>query len=159
MTAAQISIEQASIAARAADEKLGANIAVIDVSNVMAITDIFVVVSAETERQVASIVEEVETELTAAGLEPKRREGNREFRWVLLDYGNFVVHVQREAEREFYGLDRLYADCPLIEVDGVEPYVRPGQFSTSEDGASVRALDNIEDLPLAGEGPGNDDEY
>ena len=82
MTAAQISIEQASIAARAADEKLGANIAVIDVSNVMAITDIFVVVSAETERQVASIVEEVETELTAAGLEPKRREGNREFRWI-----------------------------------------------------------------------------
>ena len=155
MTAAQISIEQASIAARAADEKLGANIAVIDVSNVMAITDIFVVVSAETERQVASIVEEVETELTAAGLEPKRREGNREFRWVLLDYGNFVVHVQREAEREFYGLDRLYSDCPVIAVEGLEPYPRPGVFA---DDAGVREAETLEDLPLAGEGP-DADEY
>ena len=159
MTASDTARDLAVIAAKAADEKLGSNIAVIDVSDVMAITDIFVVVSADNARQVASIVEEVEDQLTKAGAEPKRREGNREFRWVLLDYGLFVVHIQREAEREFYGLDRLYADCPLIEVDGVEPYVRPGQFSTSEDGASVRALDNIEDLPLAGEGPGNDDEY
>lgn len=155
MTAAQISIEQATIAARAADEKLGANIAVIDVSNVMAITDIFVIASAETERQVSAIVEEVESELTAAGLEPKRREGNREYRWVLLDYGNFVVHVQREAEREFYGLDRLYSDCPVIDVEGLEPYQRPGVFA---DNAGVREAERIEDLPLAGEGP-DADEY
>lgn len=155
MTATQLSIEQATIAAKAADEKLGANIAVIDVSNVMAITDIFVIASADTERQVSAIVEEIESELTDAGLEPKRREGNREFRWVLLDYGNFVVHVQREAEREFYGLDRLYSDCPVIDVEGVEPYQRPGTFA---DNAGVREAETIEDLPLAGEGP-DADEY
>ena len=62
--------------------------------------------------------------------------------------------IQRDAEREFYGLDRLYADCPLIEVEGVEPPERPGQFS---DGAGVRELESIDDLPLAGEGPTSDD--
>ncbi len=157
MTAQQISIDQAIVAAKAADEKLGGNIAVIDVSNVMAITDIFVIASAESERQVAAIVEEVEDELTNIGLEPKRREGNRENRWVLLDYGNFVVHVQREAERDFYGLDRLYADCPAIAVDGLEPYERPGSFG---DDAQVRGAQQLEDLPLAGEGPAPaDDEF
>lgn len=145
MSAAQVSIDQATIAAKAADEKLGTNIAVLDVSQVMGITDIFVVVSASSERQVASIVDEVESELTAAGLEPKRREGNREFRWVLLDYGNFVVHVQREAEREFYGLDRLYADCPAISVEGIAPYERPSDFG------DVREVETLQDLPLAGE--------
>ena len=155
MTAPQISIDRAKIAAKAADEKLGKNIAVIDVSNVMAITDVFVIVSADNERQVAAIVQEVEDDLTDEGVEPKRREGNREFRWVLLDYGMLVVHVQRDAEREFYGLDRLYADCPLIEVEGIEPPARPGQFA---DGAGVRHLEDIDDLPLAGEGPSNDDD-
>lgn len=151
MSAAQISIEQATIAAKAADEKLGTNIAVLDVSQVMGITDIFVVVSANNERQVAAIVDEVEAELTEAGLEPKRREGNREFRWVLLDYGDFVVHVQREQEREFYGLDRLYADCPIIAVEGIEPYQRPEEFT------EVRGVEDLEDLPLAGEIPEDDD--
>ncbi|AIJ34060.1 Protein yqeL [Corynebacterium imitans] len=151
MSAAQISIEQATIAAKAADEKLGTNIAVLDVSQVMGITDIFVVVSANNERQVAAIVDEVEAELTEAGLEPKRREGNREFRWVLLDYGDFVVHVQREQEREFYGLDRLYADCPAITVEGIEPYQRPEDFT------EVRGVEDLEDLPLAGEAPEDED--
>ncbi|OEX92058.1 ribosome silencing factor [Corynebacterium sp. Marseille-P4321] len=150
MTAQPISIEQATIAAKAADEKLGANIAVLDVSNVMAITDIFVIASAESERQVAAIVEEVESELTDNGLEPQRREGNRENRWVLLDYGNFVVHVQREAERDFYGLDRLYADCPVIEVEGLEAYRRPAAFG---DESQARSAQHLEDLPLAGDGP------
>ena len=150
MTAPQISIDRAKIAAKAADEKLGKNIAVIDVSNVMAITDVFVIVSADNERQVAAIVQEVEDDLTDEGVEPKRREGNRENRWVLLDYGNFVVHIQRDAEREFYGLDRLYADCPAIEVEGLEPYERPAAFG---DESKLREAANLEDLPLAGEGP------
>ena len=157
LTAPQISIDRAKIAAKAADEKLGKNIAVIDVSNVMAITDVFVIVSADNERQVAAIVQEVEGDLTDAGVEPKRREGNRENRWVLLDYGNFVVHIQRDAEREFYGLDRLYADCPAIEVEGLEPYERPATFGNE---AEMREAQNIEDLPLAGEGPAAaDDEF
>lgn len=154
MTASDTARELAVVAAKAADEKLGRDIAVIDVSDVLAITDVFVIVSADNERQVAAIVDEIEDALTKAGVEPKRREGNREFRWVLLDYGLFVVHVQRDAEREFYGLDRLYTDCPLIEVEGIEPPERPGQFT---DDAGVRSLESIEDLPLAGEGPARDD--
>lgn len=147
----------AETAALAADEKLATNIAAIDVSDVLAITEVFVLASADTERQVASIVEEVEDELTKKGFEPKRREGNRENRWVLLDYGNFVVHIQREAEREFYGLDRLYADCPAIEVEGLEPYERPATFGNE---AELREAQNIEDLPLAGDGPAAaDDEF
>ena len=161
MTALQTSIDQATIAAKAADEKLGRNIAVIDVSNVLAITDIFVIVSADNERQTASIVEEIEGDLTEAGFEPKRREGNRENRWVLLDYGDIVIHVQRDAERDFYGLDRLYADCPVIEIEGVPPYQREAVFSEAAgagDSDVVRGAETIEDLPLAGEGPSSDDE-
>lgn len=157
LTASQISIDQAVIAAKAADEKLGANIGVIDVSHVMAITDIFVIAGADNERQVAAIVEEIEADLSDADLEPKRREGNRENRWVLLDYGNFVVHVQREAEREFYGLDRLYADCPVIDVDGLEAYTRPGDFAGADDAEGSRTAASVEDLPLAGEGPDADE--
>ena len=93
MTVSDESRRLATIAALAADEKLARNIAVFDVSDVMAITDVFVVASADNERQVGAIVEEVEDELTKAGVEPKRREGNRENRWVLLDYGGLVVHV------------------------------------------------------------------
>ena len=149
--------QMAETAALAANEKLATNIAAIDVSDVLAITEVFVLASADTERQVASIVNEVEDELTKQGFEPKRREGNRENRWVLLDYGNFVVHIQREAEREFYGLDRLYADCPAIEVEGLEPYERPATFGNE---AELREAQNIEDLPLAGDGPAAaDDEF
>lgn len=155
MTAPQISIDRAKIAAKAADEKLGKNIAVIDVSNVMAITDVFVIVSADNERQVAAIVQEVEDDLTDEGVEPKRREGNRENRWVLLDYGNFVVHIQRDAEREFYGLDRLYHDCPALEIEGIEAPERPGEWTN---GVNPREVDSIDELPLADKVPGEDEE-
>jgi len=97
LTASDTARELAVAAAKAADEKLGRDIAVIDVTDVMAITDIFVVISADSERQVAAVVEEVEDALTKMGAEPKRREGNREFRWVLLDYGMLVV--TRSARR------------------------------------------------------------
>ena len=108
----------AETAAHAAQEKLATNIAAIDVSDVLAITEVFVLASADNERQVGSIVDEVEDEMTKQGFEPQRREGNRENRWVLLDYGNIVVHVQRNDQREFYGLDRLYHDCPALEIEG-----------------------------------------
>lgn len=121
MSALEESIRIATIAAKAADEKKADDIAVIDVSDMIAITDCFVVASADNERQVGAIVEEIEDEMTKAGFEPKRREGNRENRWVLLDYGLVVIHVQRQAEREFYGLDRLYRDCPLIEIEDLKP--------------------------------------
>ncbi|QPK80381.1 ribosome silencing factor [Corynebacterium lizhenjunii] len=144
------------LAAKAADEKLASNIAVIDVSDVLAITEVFVIASAETERQVAAIVEEVEDELTKEGFEPKRREGNRENRWVLLDYGHIVVHVQREGERDYYGLDRLYRDCPLLEVDGIALPERPGEWSNE---VNLREVEDIAEIPLAGPAPEEDEEY
>ena len=91
-----------------------------------------------------AIVEEIEDEMTKAGFEPKRREGNRENRWVLLDYGLVVIHVQRQAEREFYGLDRLYRDCPLIEIEGLETFKRESSWS---DEADIRNIDSIDELP------------
>lgn len=143
----------AELAAHAADEKSASNIAVIDVSDVLAITELFVIASADNERQVRSIVEEVEDALTAEGFEPKRREGVRENRWVLLDYGFTVVHIQREQEREYYGLDRLYHDCPLIEIEGIEPATRPGTWD------NIRDVESIDDIPLAEKEPEEDEEY
>lgn len=155
MTVSDESRRLATIAALAADEKLGRDIAVLDVSDVMAISDVFVVASADNERQVGAIVEEVEDRLTEAGVEPLRREGNRENRWVLLDYGVLVVHIQRDTEREFYGLDRLYRDCPLIEVEGIELPDRPGEWTEDVD---VRTVESIDEIPLAAPAPEDEDE-
>ncbi len=145
----------AETAALAAAEKLGGNIAAVDVSDVLAITEVFVIASADTERQVAAIVEEVEDEMTKQGWEPKRREGNREYRWVLLDYGNIVVHVQRVQEREYYGLDRLYHDCPLVEVPGLPAPERPGDWGSE---VNPREVDDIDQIQLAGPDPLDDEE-
>ena len=98
----------AATAAHAAQDKLASNIAAIDVSDVLAITEVFVLASADNERQVGSIVDEVEDQMTAEGFEPQRREGNRENRWVLLDYGNIVIHVQRTDQREH---------CPSLHAE------------------------------------------
>lgn len=144
----------AETAALAADEKLATNIAAIDVSDVLAITEVFVLASADTERQVGSIVEEVEDELTRKGFEPKRREGNRENRWVLLDYGPIVVHVQRNDQREFYGLDRLYHDWPLLDIPGLDTPERPGEWS---DEVNPRDVESIDEIPLAQPEPEDDE--
>lgn len=145
----------AATAAHAAQDKLASNIAAIDVSDVLAITEVFVLASADNERQVGSIVDEVEDQMTAQGFEPQRREGNRENRWVLLDYGNIVIHVQRTDQREYYGLDRLYHDCPLVEIEGIEPPERPGDWTN---GVNPRTVDSIDELPLAQKAPGEDEE-
>ena len=145
----------AETAAHAAQEKLATNIAAIDVSDVLAITEVFVLASADNERQIGSIVDEVEDEMTKQGFEPQRREGNRENRWVLLDYGNIVVHVQRNDQREFYGLDRLYHDCPALEIEGIEAPERPGEWTN---GVNPREVDSIDELPLADKVPGEDEE-
>ena len=100
-------------------------------------------------------MDEVEDEMTKQGFEPQRREGNRENRWVLLDYGNIVVHVQRNDQREFYGLDRLYHDCPALEIEGIESPERPGEWTN---GVNPREVDSIDELPLADKVPGEDEE-
>lgn len=107
----------ATIAAQAAASKLAEDITVIDVSGQLVITDCFVIASATNERQAGAIVDEVEDKMRAAGHKPARREGAREGRWVLLDFIDIVVHVQHQDERNFYALDRLWRDCPTVEVD------------------------------------------
>ena len=107
----------AAVAARAAASKLGDDVVVIDVSGQLVITDCFVIASASNERQVNAIVDEVEEKMRRAGYKPARREGTREGRWTLLDYVDIVVHIQHQDERNFYALDRLWGDCPVLAVD------------------------------------------
>ncbi len=120
MTATGQARELAETAAHAAADKKASNIVLLDVSDQLVITDVFVIASAPNERQVGAIVDNVEEKLLAAGHKPVRREGAREGRWVLLDYVDVVVHVQHDEERAFYGLERLWKDCPQLEVDGLE---------------------------------------
>ncbi|WP_433565306.1 ribosome silencing factor [Nocardia sp. CA-151230] len=119
MTASAEAVSMATVAARAADEKLAADVVVLDVSEQLVITDCFVIASAPNERQVNAIVDNIEDKLREAGYKPVRREGTREGRWALLDYVEIVVHVQHEDERDFYGLERLWKDCPTVPVDGI----------------------------------------
>ena len=116
------SMEQALAAARAASSKLAEDIVILDVRSLIGITDYFVICSGRNERQVETIVQEVERQLAAEGAKPYRREGERQLRWVLLDYLDFVVHVFHAEEREYYELERLWKDAeriPVEEADGV----------------------------------------
>ena len=103
-------------AAEAASDKLASDIVAFDVSEQLVITDAFLVCSAPNDRQVKAIVDEVEDRLLRIGAKPVRREGERDGRWVLLDYADVVVHVQHEEERAFYALERLWRDCPLLPL-------------------------------------------
>ena len=114
MTASDRARELVLAAAEAAAEKLATDVIAIDVSEQLVITDAFLLASAPNERQVASIVDTVQERLQALGSKPLRREGERDGRWVLLDYGEIVVHVQHDEERIFYALERLWKDCPVI---------------------------------------------
>lgn len=116
MSATEQSIGIARTAAHAAVDKIAQDIVAIDVSDRLAITDIFVIASAPSERQVNAIVDGIEEELSKQGLKPVRREGRSEGRWVLLDYAQVVVHVQHEEDRVFYALDRLWKDCPSVDL-------------------------------------------
>ncbi|WP_421845046.1 ribosome silencing factor [Mycobacterium sp.] len=120
MTANQEALDMAAVAARAAATKLATDIVVLDVSGQLVITDCFVIASASNERQVNAVVEEVEAKMREAGHRPARREGAREGRWTLLDYCDIVVHIQHQDDRDFYALDRLWGDCPVVPVDLAE---------------------------------------
>ncbi len=117
MSASEHARSLALAAANAAAGKKAHNITLLDVSDQLVITDCFVIASAPNERQVQAIVDAVEEQMAAAGSKPVRREGAREGRWVLLDFVDVVVHVQHVEERSFYGLERLWKDCPVIPFD------------------------------------------
>ena len=103
-------------AARDADDKLGRDTIIIAVGEVISVTDFFVISSAQTSRQVRAIAEEIEEQLTILdGPKPLRVEGRTDHRWVLMDFGGFVVHILDDEYRAFYDLERLWSDCPRIE--------------------------------------------
>ena len=116
MPASERTLELALAAAQAAADKKAQDIVILDVAEQLVITDAFLLASAPSERQVLAIVDAIEERLLQLPerAKPVRREGERAGRWVLLDYVDLVVHVQHSEEREFYALDRLWKDCPVI---------------------------------------------
>ncbi|MGB8649330.1 MAG: ribosome silencing factor [Mycobacteriales bacterium] len=114
MPASERAVELGLAAAQAAADKLASDILLLDVSEQLVITDVFLLASAPNDRQVLAIVDAVEERLRDLGAKPIRREGEKEGRWVLLDFGDVVVHVQHQEERVFYALERLWKDCPVI---------------------------------------------
>jgi len=107
----------AQIAAEAAADKLATDIVAIDVSEYLVISDVFLLCTAANDRQVRAVVDAIEERLLREGAKPIRREGEKESRWVLLDYGDVVIHVQIAEERIHYALERLWKDCPTIPLD------------------------------------------
>ncbi|MDO5619394.1 ribosome silencing factor [Kocuria sp.] len=117
MTVPETSMAYLRTAARAADEKQAENIVALDVSDTLAIVDSFLVTSASNERQVSAIVDAIEDALIQEhDLRPIRREGKGEGRWVLLDYGDVVVHVQHDEDRAYYALERLWNESPVLDL-------------------------------------------
>jgi ribosome-associated protein len=110
----------AVVAARAAAAKQASDVAILDVHGLIVITDYFVICSGQTDRQVKTIVEEIERSVREIGERPVRREGAPDARWVLLDYVDVVVHVFAEEERQYYDLERLWLDAPRVSWDGTE---------------------------------------
>lgn len=116
MPATQDAKDQAQIVASAADDKLATDIVALDVSDKFALADVFVLASAPNDRHIQAIVDNIEDEMRRSGHRPLRREGERDGHWILLDFGDVVVHVMAPEERVFYQLERLWKDCPAVPV-------------------------------------------
>lgn len=126
MPASEHAIELTVAAARAAAEKKAEEIVAIDVSERLALTDVFLIVSAANDRQVRAVVDAVDEAMLTAGAKRRMREGFEEARWVLIDYDDIVVHVQQTDDREFYELERLWKDCPAVPLpDDVRGETQP----------------------------------
>jgi len=117
MPASKSVIDLTQIAARAVAEKLGTDMIALDLSDQMVLSEVFLIATGGNVRQVDSIADFVEEKLREVGEKPARREGTEE--WVLLDYSDLVVHIQSTTLRNYYMLDRLWNDCPRLELDVV----------------------------------------
>ena len=139
MAATERAIELAVAAARAASDIKAEEIIALDVSEQLVLTDVFLIASGSSERQVSAIVDAVEEAMFKAGAKPIRREGKQEARWVLIDFGDVVVHVQHAEDRVYYALERLWKDCPVIELPedarGGDGTVDDAEDTTEDDGA------------------------
>ena len=121
MPADRQAIAAAVTACRAADEKHASDLVVIDVADLLALVDVFVLASARTDRQLKAVAEGVEDALRDEGRRPLRREGTPESGWYLLDYGDLVCHLFDEEQRSFYALERLWADVPQLDPTTGDP--------------------------------------
>jgi ribosome-associated protein len=117
VTASQRALDLVKVAAMAADSKQGEDLVALDVSGPLPLTDVFLLVTGRNERNVVAIAGEIEDKMIEAGAKPLRREGRQEGRWVLLDFGDIVVHVFHEEDRLYYSLERLWKDCPAIPIE------------------------------------------
>lgn len=117
MTATAHARDLLRLAAAAADSKQAEDLVALDVSGPLPLADIFLIATGRNERNVVAIAGEIEDQLIEAGTKPLRREGRAEGRWVLLDFGDLVVHVFHEEDRMYYSLERLWKDCPVIPID------------------------------------------
>lgn len=117
MPATSNSIKLVNIAAAAASDKIGENLVALDVSEQIALTDVFLLVSGRNERQVVSIADEIEDKMLEAGVKLVRREGKSLGRWILLDFGDLICHVMHEEDRMYYSIERLWKDCPVIKLE------------------------------------------
>ncbi len=104
------------VAYSAAEEKLGENIVALDVSTPFVLTDVFLFVSGRNERQVASIADAIEEKMLEQKLKLIRKEGKELGRWILMDFGDLIVHVMHEQERMFYDIERLWKDAPVVKL-------------------------------------------
>ena len=127
MTAQRNSIESARIAARAADRIKADDIAAFDVSQPLPITDLMLVATGESERQVIAIADEIQKDLYLqdGGRQPLTVDGRSEGRWIVRDFGDIVVHVMHREAHDFYGLERLWGDCPRVDLQLPPSSARP----------------------------------
>ena len=107
-------LEHLRVAASAASDKLAEDAVALDVSEPFALAEVFLILSAKNERQAQAISDNIEDELLKIGVKARFREGRETGRWILLDFGDLVVHVMHEQEREYYSLERLWRDCPVV---------------------------------------------
>jgi len=117
LPATKQAIKIADQAATAALDKLAENLVALDVSGAMPLSDIFLLASGRSERQVAAIADGIEEKLLEQGVKALRREGKSLARWILLDFGDVIVHVMHEEDRVFYSLERLWNDCPVVKLE------------------------------------------
>ncbi len=125
MPASKSVTELTQVAARAIADKFGTEMIAIDLSGQMVLSEVFLIATGANIRQVDAIADEVEEKLRLIGEKPARREGTDE--WILLDYSDLVVHIQSAELRRYYMLDRLWNDCPTIELDVVKENVANGR--------------------------------
>ena len=125
-------------AARAAADKKAAHLTAIDVSERLGLTDVFLLASGSNDRHVHAIVDAVDEAMQRAGAKRRTREGFADAHWVLMDYGDVVVHVLQNEDREFYSLERLWKDCPLIELP--EDLTAPDRRVDDEEGGEKGAV-------------------